>query len=54
MDSKKFIYLGMIVGGLIGSFAPALWGASELSMSSVILSAIGGLVGIWLGLKMSR
>ncbi len=36
------------VGGLIGSFIPSLWGAGQLSISSVVFFMIGGLFGIWI------
>lgn len=44
----------MLVGSSIGGFIPNLWGASFLSFSSVLLTAIGGFAGIWLGFKMSQ
>lgn len=54
MDSKKIIWLGMTIGLFLGGFLPVLWGASEFSFSSVIFSAIGGIVGIYIGFKLSR
>jgi hypothetical protein len=54
MESKKIIWLGMGVGGFLGSFVPVLWGGSEFSFASIIFSAIGGFAGIWLGFKMSQ
>lgn len=54
MESKKLIWLGMTVGMFAGSFLPALWGASELSLSSIIFSGIGGFVGIWAGYKLGQ
>lgn len=48
------IWGGMIVGSTIGSFLPMLWGAGELSMSSIILAAVGGFAGIYVGYKMSQ
>lgn len=48
------IWFGMTVGMFVGGTIPMLWGSSELSFSAVILSTIGGLVGIWFGLKMSH
>ena len=43
----------MTIGLFVGSSIPLLWGASEFSFSSIILSALGGLVGIWIGFKLS-
>ena len=54
MDSKKLIYLGMIVGSFVGGFVPTIWGDSYFSFSSIIFTAVGGFAGIWLGLKLSR
>jgi len=46
--------MGAAVGSVIGAYVPALWGAGMFSYSSIILSTIGGLGGIWLGFKLSR
>jgi hypothetical protein len=54
MDNKKIIWIGMLVGSFIGGYIPALWGANMLSMSSVFLTAIGGMLGIWLGYKFTN
>jgi len=54
MNSKSMIWLGLIVGSTIGGFIPSLWGESFLSYSSVFLTAIGGLVGIWIGFKLGN
>jgi hypothetical protein len=51
---KSLIWLGLFVGSTIGSLIPLLWGGSELSMSSVIFGAIGGLLGIWAGFRISQ
>jgi uncharacterized membrane protein YeaQ/YmgE (transglycosylase-associated protein family) len=45
-------YTGGLVGGLIGSFIPSLWGAGQFSMSSVVFLMIGGFVGIWLAYRL--
>ncbi len=54
MDQKKLIWFGLFVGSAVGSFLPVIWGGSELSFSSIILSAVGGLAGIWFGFKMGQ
>jgi hypothetical protein len=54
MESKKLIWFGMSVGLILGGFIPMLWGAGEFSMSSIIFSAVGGFLGIWLGFKLSQ
>jgi hypothetical protein len=54
MESKQMIWIGLFVGSTIGSFLPLIWGGSELSMSGVLLGAVGGILGIWAGLKISQ
>ncbi|MEK7601996.1 MAG: hypothetical protein AAB472_00700 [Patescibacteria group bacterium] len=46
---KTFIWGGMFVGSGIGSFLPVLWGEDVLSLSSVFLTFLGGVLGIWAG-----
>lgn len=52
-NSKQLIWLGLFVGSTAGGFLPLLWGGSALSLSSVFLSAAGGVIGIWLGYRIS-
>ena len=52
MSRKTLIYAGLILGSTIGGFFPALWGAGAFSFSGVILSALGGIAGIYLGFKL--
>jgi hypothetical protein len=54
MESKKLIWLGMFLGSFIGSYLPELWGAGMFSASSLVLGAVGGIIGIWLGFRISR
>jgi len=51
---KKFIYLGLFVGSSAGAYVPALWGGDLFSMSSIVLSGVGGFLGIYAGYKISR
>lgn len=51
---SKFIWIGMFIGSSLGSYLPALWGASLFSFSSIILGAVGGIAGIWAGFKLSQ
>jgi hypothetical protein len=43
----------MFIGSTLGGLLPNLWGANTLSFSSLLLSAAGGLVGIWVGFQLS-
>ena len=47
MSTRALYYLGAGIGGTIGSLIPLLWGASEWSGTSMLVSGFGGLVGIW-------
>ncbi len=54
MSSKSFIWICLTIGTTVGAYIPDLWGASVLSMSSIILSGVGGFAGIWIGYKVSH
>ena len=45
---KKMIMFGMFAGSLVGGYIPTLFGAGVFSAVSIITSAIGALIGIWL------
>lgn len=53
MTSKQMIYLCVAIFSSIGSFLPAIWGDSLFSVSSAVFGMIGGLVGVYVGYKMS-
>jgi len=54
MSSKRLIWFGVIVGSTLGSYIPLLWGAGFFSFSSITFGALGGMLGIWLGFKISQ
>ena len=51
MSKKSAIMWGMMIGSTVGGFVPSLWEAGMFSMSGVLLTAIGGVIGIWFGYK---
>jgi hypothetical protein len=53
-EKSKLIWLGLFVGSTAGGYIPTLWGADMLSFSSVIGSAVGGILGIWIGFRMGE
>lgn len=53
MDTK-LVWIGMFVGSTLGSLVPMLWGSGVLSISSILLSAVGGFLGIWLGYRIGK
>jgi len=54
MESKRIIYFGMFLGGAIGGYIPTLWGDAYFSMWSVLLNAVGAIIGIYIAYKLSR
>ena len=44
----------MFLGSTVGGFLPELWGNNVFSLSSVILTAVGGIIGIWLGYQIGK
>jgi len=54
MNSKLFIWIGMFVGSAIGGYIPTLWGESYFSLSSVILTAVFAVIGIWVGYRLGE
>jgi uncharacterized membrane protein YeaQ/YmgE (transglycosylase-associated protein family) len=51
---KKLIYLGITVGGAIGSYIPVLFGQDAFSVVSLIGGTIGSFVGLWAGYKIGN
>ncbi len=49
MRSRSSIWLAIFIGSTVGGFIPELWGAETFSYSSVLLSGVGGFVGLWIG-----
>jgi phage tail tape-measure protein len=49
---KGLIYLGIGVGGAIGSYVPALFGQDMISVASIIGGLVGSIAGLWAGYKL--
>jgi uncharacterized membrane protein YeaQ/YmgE (transglycosylase-associated protein family) len=47
------IYLCGMIGMFVGGYLPMLWGASSLSLVSLVLSAVGGVAGVWFGVRLT-
>jgi hypothetical protein len=54
MSAKSLIWIGMFIGSTLGGYIPTLFGGSVLDVASVFGSAIGGILGIWAGYKLSH
>ena len=51
---RSVIGICALIGMTIGGFVPDLWGASSLSLASLVFSAAGGVAGVWLGARLSE
>jgi predicted MFS family arabinose efflux permease len=51
MRSNSSVWIGILVGSTIGGFLPELWGGSAFSYTSVLLSGVGVLLGLWVGAR---
>ncbi|MDO8503875.1 MAG: hypothetical protein Q7S60_04280 [bacterium] len=54
MSSKIIVYFFMFAGSLAGAYIPTIWGAGFLSISSLVFSTIGAIVGVFVGLKFTK
>ena len=53
-STKRAIWFGMILGGVIGGYIPMLWGADYFSFASIIFNALGAILGIWIAFKLTH
>jgi len=51
---QGFIWAGLFIGSMIGGWIPTLWGADMFSVSGILLSAVGGAAGIWVGYRIGK
>ena len=49
--TRKFIWIGFFVGSTVGNMVPLLWGGDAISIAGVVLSFVGGVLGIWFGYR---
>jgi hypothetical protein len=54
MSQKSAIWLGMVVGSFIGSLIGGIFSTSVFSFQSIILEAVGGILGIWIMFKLTH
>ncbi|MBP9690801.1 hypothetical protein KBD81_01845 [Candidatus Woesebacteria bacterium] len=51
MSQKSLYMLGMTIGSIAGGYLPSLFGVSAFSYTSILTSALGGILGIYLMYK---
>jgi hypothetical protein len=54
MSKKTIISIMAGVGMTLGSMIPMLWNGNLLGGMSILLGLVGGIVGIWLGVKIGN
>ena len=50
---KSVIGICATFGMFAGGYVPELWGASSLSLASVVCGALGGVAGVWIGARLA-
>lgn len=54
MSSKTMVWVGMFIGSFVGGYIPVLFGASFLSIWSLIGNGLGGIIGIFVAYKLTN
>ena len=54
MSRKTMIMIGMIIGSIAGGYLPGLLGADGFSLTSLLGSGAGGILGIWIAFQLTR
>lgn len=52
--NNQSTWIGAAIGSAVGSAVPMLWGAGELSFSSLFFGAVGAIIGIYIAFRMAR
>jgi uncharacterized membrane protein YeaQ/YmgE (transglycosylase-associated protein family) len=51
---RRVLWLCLAVGTTVGGFLPEAWGASGFGLASLVFSALGGIVGVWVAARISE
>jgi len=54
MSKKTIISIMAGVGMTLGSLVPMLWNGDLLGGMSILLGLVGGIIGVWLGVKIAN
>ncbi len=54
MSTKTFVWLGVIIGSVIGQWIPTLFGQSFFSIAAILGSGVGSIIGIIAGIKIGE
>jgi hypothetical protein len=50
---KSVIGFSAAFGTVAGGYVPVLWGASSFSLVSLLFGVMGGIAGVWFGVRVS-
>ena len=50
---RSVVGLCATFGTFAGGYVPTLWGASGFSLVSLLFGVLGGVAGVWLGVRLS-
>jgi hypothetical protein len=50
---RSVIGLCATFGTVAGGYVPSIWGAGSFSLTAVLFAALGGVAGLWLGVRLS-
>lgn len=54
MSTKTIVWVSVFVFSIIGGYIPIFFGESLLSSWSILGNGIGGVFGIWVGIKVGN
>ena len=52
--SRSLIGICATAGLFVGGYVPVLWGASSFSLQSLVFGALGGVAGVWAGVRIAE
>jgi hypothetical protein len=50
---RRIIWIFVLTGSTVGGLLPEAWGASAFGGASLLLSLLGGLAGLWVGVRLA-
>ena len=54
MGTKSLVTLVALIGSIIGGYLPVLFGINAFSITSLMSSSVGAILGIWVGYKIAN
>jgi len=50
---RSVVTLCAVFGTFVGGFVPVAWGNNGLGVQGVLFAVVGGIAGLWLGVRLS-